>query len=1135
MNMTLKSFLHIRAIYYGIPFIACLMIMQTTSAQTLAGKVVFAQGAPTAFNTDGTERGLSRASELFSGDRLVTDNGRLQISMLDGAFISVQPNSEYQIENYNYSGTPDGTEIANYRLVKGGVRAVTGLIGRQNPEAYKVNTAVATIGIRGTGHNTRICAGDCGTRLDGLYHQTWEGITFVVNDVDSQDVPTGMGVFVADIDTDIEVLDQPSAILAVETTRERQEDELEETEEQTRVVSSGEQRDETGDQVVISDSRGSSTVLTNFGILGVTADDPELSNVGVFSFGFGSSLFRRDSDNAVIAILGLEDDDEFDDFNTLATIDVAAVRGGDNAAEVSFAESFLSLANPALLSSLEESPASVAEFFFNEEIGFGRWADGRVLVLHNSDHAEDNEIIELAGNESIHFLFGTEPPSRPTTGEASYDFFGGTQSTTVSGDTIGEGVTEGHIDVDFGTSDATLDMNVNHDSIDYAVSGPLAIETDGGLLGTGSVFAEGGSCTLCPTSIDAGFAGPAEEGFPKYVALEYDIQTSDVIMGVAAFGFEAPPPPPPPPPPPLPTSTVLTNSVFLGVAPDDESLDGVDSFAGYAASLFLDGTELVGLLFTEEEGDFPPFTIFRTFATVDVDKVLGGDDAASVAEVQTRLAAADPVQVAIFDANTPATIADSFLDAGTGFGWGRWTNGFILSTDDGGLVDSTNAENFPGNQSVHLIFGQDPGVIATTGTAFYDFIGGTKSTSASGATLGNGVTSGSSIFVDFRDGSGSIIMRIDHIPGFPYLIFNQPLNVSPADNAIVDMSPGLQTTTAASGSACNPMCYTLMDGGFAGPSTSGIPGHIGIEYDIQDADVVMGVAGFSVGSFTATSTTLVQTNSGYIAISPEGITNGWDASIFLDANDNLIGALGTEDFDSPIGEFRVVNTIDLALMLIGDDSTSVTEVSSLVAGQSSGDQSIISAYSSGAASIQGSFYNATDGIGWGRWTSGSILSFDATPGTVESPLTGSQSAHFIFGKDEGIINTSGTATYNFFGGTTSTSAGGSTDGGGVTSGAIGINFTGTGTINMNVVHNTASYNVNGSLIVDPANGAVFDVTSGVFASTGAAGSACNPSCDAFIDGGFAGPNAGGVPKYIGIAYDIDETDPIMGVAGFSTP
>jgi hypothetical protein len=897
MNKTLKSFLHIRAIHYGIPFIACLMIMQSTSAQTLAGKVVFAQGTPTAFNTEGTERGLSRASELFSGDRLVTDNGRLQISMLDGAFISVQPNSEYQIENYNYSGTPDGTEIANYRLVKGGVRAVTGLIGRQNPEAYKVNTAVGTIGIRGTGHNTRLCAADCGSRRDGLYHQTWEGITFVVNDIDSQDVPTGMGIFVADIDTDIEVLEQPSAVLAVDTTRERQEEELEETEDETRVVSAGEQRDESGDQVVISDSRGSSTVLTDFGLLGVGPPDeenPEENDVGVFSFNFGSSLFRRDSDNNGIAILGREaegPDRQSNDqnrsitdgtSNTLGTIDVAAVRGGNNAAEVRFAESLLSLANPALLTSLEESPASVAEFFFNEEIGFGRWTDGRVLVVHDSDHVANNEIIELSDFQSFHFILGTEPPPLPTTGEARYEFFDGTQSTTVSGDTIGEGVTGGHIDVNFGTSHATLDMHVDHDNIDYHVSGPLFLDSlyeslfnrgmlaeggdyhadrtgDRSLFYTDGVFVEGSEQQR--VAIDAGFTGPTTEGFPKYVALLYDIQTLDVIMGVAAFGFE-------PLPPPGILSTVLTNSVFVGVAGvrdgdnsvslnSSELLSGtiqtpthatfdinaVDSLFGSKASLFFNGTQLVGLSLTEEKGDFPPFTIFHTFATVDVDSVLGGDDAASVRKVQTRLAAADPAQVAIFDANTPATFADSFLDpAGTGFGWGRWTNGYILINDHDGLVDDTKTENFPGNQSIHLIFGQDPGVIATTGSASYNFIGGTKSTSAIGATLGNGVTSGT-INVNFA-GSGDINMTVDHIPSFPYTV-SGTLNVIPAHNEIINAS--VTATTGDSGSACfSSGCATFMDGVFVGPTVSGIPGHIGIEYDIQDTDVVMGVAGFGV-------------------------------------------------------------------------------------------------------------------------------------------------------------------------------------------------------------------------------------------------------------------------------------------------
>jgi len=363
--MNTKSQFSFSLVNQWILIIGSMLVMQTSLAQDAAGKVVFAQGQPTAISSAGAERGLSRGNEIFSGDRLVTTNGRLQISMVDGAFISVQPNSEYQVENYNYSGTPDGSEIANYRLVKGGVRAVTGLIGRQNPEAYKVNTAVATIGIRGTGHNTRICAGDCGSRTDGLYHQTWEGITFVVNDVDSQDVPTGMGVFVADIDTDIEVLDQPSAVLAVDTTRERQEEELEEVEEETRVVSAGEQRDESGDQVVVSQDRRSvaSTVLNNYGILGVLPDAESDSgeNVDIFTFETESALFRRDSDDAVVGLIGFEADDTgVDEVLTLATVDVSAIRGNDSA-RGNTANNILNAADPSLIATLEENPATVAE------------------------------------------------------------------------------------------------------------------------------------------------------------------------------------------------------------------------------------------------------------------------------------------------------------------------------------------------------------------------------------------------------------------------------------------------------------------------------------------------------------------------------------------------------------------------------------------------------------------------------------------------------------------------------------------------------------------------------------------------------------------------------------------------------
>ena len=53
-------------------------------------------------------------------------------------------------------------ESAFFRLLKGGFRAVSGLIGHTRREDYAVQTPVATIGIRGTDYEVRMCSGDCG-------------------------------------------------------------------------------------------------------------------------------------------------------------------------------------------------------------------------------------------------------------------------------------------------------------------------------------------------------------------------------------------------------------------------------------------------------------------------------------------------------------------------------------------------------------------------------------------------------------------------------------------------------------------------------------------------------------------------------------------------------------------------------------------------------------------------------------------------------------------------------------------------------------------------------------------------------------------------------------------------------------
>ncbi|MBF8269474.1 MAG: hypothetical protein HW386_1183, partial [Gammaproteobacteria bacterium] len=108
--MRLKMFKTPVPVILSIMTLVMLVLPHAGHAQgAAAGKVVFAMGTPQAIDSAGTARNLARSDAIYSGDRLVTGRGRLQVNMADGAFISIQPNSEYVLDNYNYSGQPDGT------------------------------------------------------------------------------------------------------------------------------------------------------------------------------------------------------------------------------------------------------------------------------------------------------------------------------------------------------------------------------------------------------------------------------------------------------------------------------------------------------------------------------------------------------------------------------------------------------------------------------------------------------------------------------------------------------------------------------------------------------------------------------------------------------------------------------------------------------------------------------------------------------------------------------------------------------------------------------------------------------------------------------------------------------------------
>ncbi len=163
---------------------------QTTSAAEApppAGKVVAVAGQVTAGGDDGAIRPIAKDDPIFAGDTISTGpNSRARIVFSDEGVIFLRPSSRFVIKSYSNSGDPQQDE-SKFSLVRGGFRSVTGAIGKANTKNYEVETPVATIGIRGTDHEGRFCAGDCADLTDvgvsppadGLYTGTNTGETAI--------------------------------------------------------------------------------------------------------------------------------------------------------------------------------------------------------------------------------------------------------------------------------------------------------------------------------------------------------------------------------------------------------------------------------------------------------------------------------------------------------------------------------------------------------------------------------------------------------------------------------------------------------------------------------------------------------------------------------------------------------------------------------------------------------------------------------------------------------------------------------------------------------------------------------------------------------------------------------------------
>ena len=157
------------------------------------GTLTHLSGSVSVQKSDGKILPGTVGAKIGEGDITITGvNGYARLEMTDGGEIVLRPNSQLKVESYRFHPDKPADDSFVFRMLKGGLRTVTGFIGKRgNQDAYEGKTATATVGIRGTRYDLRVCEGDCGTLADGTYLAVRFGVVRAGNPQGSIDLATG--------------------------------------------------------------------------------------------------------------------------------------------------------------------------------------------------------------------------------------------------------------------------------------------------------------------------------------------------------------------------------------------------------------------------------------------------------------------------------------------------------------------------------------------------------------------------------------------------------------------------------------------------------------------------------------------------------------------------------------------------------------------------------------------------------------------------------------------------------------------------------------------------------------------------------------------------------------------------------
>ncbi len=138
-------------------------------------------------------RGLKLGDNVYVGERLqAAANGEAVLRIEDGGYLAIRPGAQFLVEDFTANKT--GNDHFSIRLVQGGLRLITGWIGKLNPQGYRVQTPSAIIGVRGTDHEAYFLTDQMASawsQKSGTYDKVNSGQTYLKTANGSVDIASG--------------------------------------------------------------------------------------------------------------------------------------------------------------------------------------------------------------------------------------------------------------------------------------------------------------------------------------------------------------------------------------------------------------------------------------------------------------------------------------------------------------------------------------------------------------------------------------------------------------------------------------------------------------------------------------------------------------------------------------------------------------------------------------------------------------------------------------------------------------------------------------------------------------------------------------------------------------------------------